>query len=651
MRYLTKSRFSLALQCPTKLDYLDDPAYSNADRSNEFLLALAEGGHQVGALAKCLFPDGIEIDAIGHDAQVKQTEELLQRENVALFEAAIRVGRLFIRADLLLKTGNQIELYEVKAKGFDPADPQILGKKGGFLSGMKPYLYDVAFQRYVLRRAFPSAAIRSHLVMPNKTAICPEPNLAQRLQIHKEGNGVRVHVDPSLQNGILARQVLCIVPVDDYLDQLEKIPLEMGQWVAAFSEGIEELASRLDATPYPPRLGSQCRSCQFHTTTDERAAGKLDGRQHCLSTAFKLTPQQASPGTIFDIYAFRRTDALLTDSKILLADVEPEHVSLVEKSDEITLSHRQWLQSEEARGALTGPIARSEAIRSKIKSLTFPLHFIDFETSRPALPFHAELRPYDQLLFQFSHHRLETDGSVIHASEHLSDSLTEIPNFETVRALKKAIGNDNGSVLHWWDHERTVLAEVRDQLTALPGNAIADRDELVSFIDALLGTGDSPGRLFDLGRLVHRTVFFPRTRGSSSLKKVLPALLASSNFLQERYTNPIYGVSGGIPSLNFTQQIWVHRDQNGAVIDPYELLGQRIADSDLAELERLEEDDEVIANGGAAMVAYGLLQSGQLDDAMTRELRAQLLRYCELDTLAMVMAWEGLNDLLATQPT
>ena len=115
-RYLTKSRFSIALECPTKLAYLDDDAFANADAQNEFLRALADGGHQVGALAKTLFPDGIEVDANGHDAQVEQTQALLQRDDVTLFEAAIRVGRLFIRADLLRKSGNVIELYEVKAK-------------------------------------------------------------------------------------------------------------------------------------------------------------------------------------------------------------------------------------------------------------------------------------------------------------------------------------------------------------------------------------------------------------------------------------------------------------------------------------------------------------------------------------------------------
>jgi len=159
MRYLTKSRFTTAITCPTKLGYLDDPRFANANTDNEFLKALANGGHQVGALAKCMFPDGIEIDAASHDAQVDQTNALLVQDDVVLFEAAVRVGRLFVRVDLLCKRGATIELYEVKAKGFDSreGEAQIVGKRGGISSEFKPYLYDVAFQRHVLRKAFPEA--------------------------------------------------------------------------------------------------------------------------------------------------------------------------------------------------------------------------------------------------------------------------------------------------------------------------------------------------------------------------------------------------------------------------------------------------------------------------------------------------------------
>ena len=645
LRYLTKSRFSLAVECPTKLDYKDDPAYASTKLENEFLLALAEGGHQVGALAKCLFPDGIEIDEKGHDASVARTADLLQRDEVTLFEAAIRVGRLFIRIDLLRKTGGRLELYEVKAKGFDPEAPGIVGARGGFLSGMKPYLYDVAFQRHVLRKAFPGVPIHSHLVMPNKLAISDEGAVSQRLRIVKRDRSVEIDIHPSLRDGVLARRLLAIVPLDEHLDNLQALPLQLGQYTTAFEEGIAELERRLDTEPYAPRPGGQCKTCEFRASASQTATGKLDGRNRCLQQAYRLTPEQVASGTVLDLYQSRRADALLAEGKILLADLESEDVRLAEEADRISTSHRQWLQSEEARGAVDAPVARRHALARALDGLAWPLHFIDFETSRPALPFHAGRRPYEQLLFQFSHHRLDADGSLRHASQHLSDKPGQLPNFETVRALQRALGADHGSVLHWWDHEKTVLGEIREQQLAADDAEVPDREDLVEFIGQLLGTGDSPVRLFDLGRHVHNVLFFPGTTGSSSLKKVLPALLASSDRLCERYSAPDYGAPGGTPRLNFTGQAWVQRDDNGQVRDPYKLLGEWSNDPDLQELEQVEDETKAVADGGAAMVAYGLLQNEQMDEAERQKLRGQLLRYCELDTLAMVMAWNGLQDL------
>lgn len=57
-RYLTKSRFLLGLDCPVKLFYTKKDRYPDKNSDNEFLEALAKGGYQVGALAKCYYLDG-----------------------------------------------------------------------------------------------------------------------------------------------------------------------------------------------------------------------------------------------------------------------------------------------------------------------------------------------------------------------------------------------------------------------------------------------------------------------------------------------------------------------------------------------------------------------------------------------------------------
>ena len=80
MAYLTKSRFKLALSCPTKLYYgKKENNYENTQTDDPFMKALAEGGYQVGELAKFLISDNpigenISIDKLGYEDSLRITQ-------------------------------------------------------------------------------------------------------------------------------------------------------------------------------------------------------------------------------------------------------------------------------------------------------------------------------------------------------------------------------------------------------------------------------------------------------------------------------------------------------------------------------------------------------------------------------------------------
>ena len=60
-RYLTKSRFTQGAECAAKLHYSGDPAYFDRRADDGFLQALAEGGFQVGTLARLMVPGGVKM--------------------------------------------------------------------------------------------------------------------------------------------------------------------------------------------------------------------------------------------------------------------------------------------------------------------------------------------------------------------------------------------------------------------------------------------------------------------------------------------------------------------------------------------------------------------------------------------------------------
>ena len=148
--------------------------------------------------------------------------------------------------------------------------------------------------------------------------------------------------------------------------------------------------------------------------------------------------------------------------------------------------------------------------------------------------------------------------------------------------------------------------------------------------------------MVDLCRMAEKTYFHPDTKGSNSIKKVLPSILKVSEVLRQTYSQPIYGAPGGIPSINFSSPqgfTWIDISPDGAVTAPYARLKQYAKDM---LPENVEETASIIAEGGAAATAYARLQFEDMGAEMRQRIKSALLRYCELDTLAMVMvvqAW------------
>jgi hypothetical protein len=180
----------LGLECPTKLYYTGKSEYANQNLEDTFLLALADGGFQVGELAKCYFPGGYDIKTLDYDEALRQTNDLLKKDQVIIYEAAIRFETLFIRVDILIKNKNHIELVEVKAKSVDTdSEEAFLNKSRSITSSWRPYLEDVAFQKHVIRCAFSECTVSAYLMMANKNALCPTDGLNQKFKITNDNNG------------------------------------------------------------------------------------------------------------------------------------------------------------------------------------------------------------------------------------------------------------------------------------------------------------------------------------------------------------------------------------------------------------------------------------------------------------------------------
>lgn len=653
-RYLTKSRFQLAMQCKTKLFYVGKPEYVNKSIDDPFLLSLAEGGFQVGALAKCYFPGGYDIESKDPDEALRMTNELMRKPDVTLYEAAFLYGNLFIRTDILVKRGKQLELIEVKAKSFDATKDSFMNRKGQIAGAWTEYMYDVAYQKHVLSLALPDLEIKAYLMLADKNARCPVDGLNQMFRHAKNERGVRhVKVSETLKPEHLDPLILTRVNVDECCDKIFQTAIDFCGEDVIFKDFINKTAACYEKDQKiitPP--SRNCKGCEFQAKEDELKLGLKSGKRECWKESLGWNDEDFKEQTVLDIWNYRKMDALIHKGCIKLKDVAEQDIQPREDSRPgLSASQRQWLQAMKYQNSDISPWIDKENLSKEIDGWTYPLHFIDFETSMAAIPFNKGRHPYEGIAFQFSHHIVSQDGSVKHIGQFLNAQPGVFPNYEFVRALKRDLDQDEGAIFRYAAHENTFLNMIRSQLLEDP-NDIPDRQELCAFIESITKSvngsdqvWEGPRSMVDMRELVVRFYYDPATKGSNSIKYVLPAMLNSSAWLQKKYSKATYGAQGGIPSLNYKDWQWIRFDDNRTVIDPYKLLPAMFQDTSAKDIELLSEDDE-IKNGGAALTAYARMQFEDMSDYERQEIQNALLKYCELDTLAMVMIYEGWREML-----
>ena len=643
-RYLTKSRFKLAVECPRKLFYTGKKdRYQDTMAEDSFLEMLAEGGYQVGALAKLRYPEGIEIHETDHSAAEAATRVLLARDQVVLFEPAIRVGDFFIRIDILVKDGNRFELIEVKAKSYNSEKPELFGARGGILSDMLPYFQDAAFQTWVLQQAFPGAAIKTYLMMPDKAQIAPIAGINQFFRILPDRE-VETTIPSGVDGKALAELLLAKVDITTSVSEILTTPLAFPGGPLPFADAAKLWAKHYaNDAPVAPAIGAHCNGCQFDAPI---GSPMVSGFRECWKEALGWNDVDFAAGTVLDLYNCRKKQILIDQGVFKLSQVQKDDLGDFDEEPGpagLSIKQRQWMQvgglpeADRERGYYLD----TTLVRNAMSEWRFPYHFIDFETAAVALPFHAGMRPYQSVAFQFSHHVMEATGEIRHIGQFLCAEPGVFPNYEFARALMQELNSDDGTVFMWSHHENTILNAIARQLTE-DDNPQDDREELLHFLGSLTKGGDRA--MVDLCNLAGKAYFHPDTQGSSSIKKVLPAILKGSDLLKTKYSRPIYGAPGGMPSLNFTPPegfAWIDVSADGTVSDPYGRLKAMARDMLPEGVNERAGDDSIIAEGGAAATAYARLQFEQMDTLMRDRIKSALLRYCELDTLAMAMIVEA----------
>ena len=175
-------------------------------------------------------------------------------------------------------------------------------------------------------------------------------------------------------------------------------------------------------------------------------------------------------------------------------------------------------------------------LRAALQEVTYPLHFLDFETFNPALPIYPGTRPYQVIPFQWSLHVRDRAGDLSHHS-FLADGDGD-PREGFAASLLDAIGPE-GTIIAYSSYEQTIIKQLAG--------------DLPQYAERLL---DLNTRFLDLLEVLRAYYYHPDFHGSYSIKAALPVLVPDSGYQDLEIRD------GSQASLTFTQVIAPETEEN-----------------------------------------------------------------------------------------
>jgi len=246
--------------------------------------------------------------------------------------------------------------------------------------------------------------------------------------------------------------------------------------------------------------------------------------------------------------------------------LEMDILNILDVPADFKLSDKQRTQVNVAQK--NEPLIQVAEIKKVLDGLAYPLYFLDYETFSYVMPCHEGLFPYQQMIFQYSLHVIESEGSKPQHFEYLMSS-KETPLDEIFAQMVQQIHPTKGTVLVW----NQSFEKTQNKLMAA---------RLPAYAEFLHSVND---RVYDLMKIFTQGFYVhPKFKGKTSIKKVLPVLC---------------------PELSY--------------------------------------GDLEIQNGIAAVIKWHHMTDGRMSETEASQTYQDLLKYCCLDTWAMVQIWEELG--------
>ena len=151
-------------------------------------------------------------------------------------------------------------------------------------------------------------------------------------------------------------------------------------------------------------------------------------------------------------------------------------------------------------------------LKNFLDSFVYPIYFLDYETYPLAVPIYNKYKTYQQMVFQYSLHIVNKDGTILH-KEYLETEQGD-PSRNLIKQLSSDIG-PVGSVISW--NKTFEMGRNEDMARLYP-----EHSEFLKDVNK---------RMIDLADFINKEMYIhPDFLGDWSIKNVLPVMVPELSY-------------------------------------------------------------------------------------------------------------------------
>lgn len=598
-RLINDHFFIQALSCPLKIPFLEErsrlapnrPVYRRANKLHLRDAIATRYGHR-------------KYTAEDTEIAASETKKWLTRDSVTICGAVLQTEVRQTRIPILIKEKEKFTIVQVHGKLRKKSEQKAL-RSPGKRKSTAMNLLKAAYRTDVLLELFPKASFEIHFFFPDKHFRSSVSHLHTRFG---QSDPPQEVLDQ------LRKLFLRVVTTEAVKKVMRSIPENIVHAKYYGCSVQQALKKVLDQKRNPEIIKpntirhSGCSSCEYrHSGLQEKGCWEKSFEPDYLKNPHSHVYDLIGHGNqyLIDKNVYYQEQVEITDGL--------QSVDLMKKygGSKFTIQQRRNLQILKSKREAVPLIWLRKGVE-KMRSLIFPLHFIDFEAATYAIPMRRGTNPYTPLYFQFSCHTLNEDRSVTHSTWLQKGSDTERVHIDFVENIASIKNIFQGTIIHFSPFEKQALNRLT---TAFKQNSMLYSSQIDLLNRIKEGQkGHNKTRFFDLSELVRDYYYNCELKGSLGIKDVLLSILKT-----EQKTEG----DSAVKNLFFGTDKYIETE-----LDPY------IA---------IQDGDSLIMDGAAAMHAWISQKNGLLPKEKSASVSSLLENYCTLDSLSMLAVFNHIE--------